>query len=53
MKTSMSLFGCGPNLALLCPLYEILSLIVIFKYHNKLKLILFLLYQYKNRPSVF
>jgi protein-S-isoprenylcysteine O-methyltransferase Ste14 len=32
MKTSMTLFGCGPKLALLCLPYVILSLIVIYKY---------------------
>jgi protein-S-isoprenylcysteine O-methyltransferase Ste14 len=32
MKTSMTLFGCGPRLALLCLPYVILSLIVMFKY---------------------
>ena len=32
MKTSMTLFGCGPKLALLCLPYVILSLIVMYKY---------------------
>lgn len=32
MKTPMTLFGCGPKLALLCLPYIILSLIVIYKY---------------------
>jgi protein-S-isoprenylcysteine O-methyltransferase Ste14 len=32
MKTSMTLFGCGPKLALLSLPYVILSLIVMFKY---------------------
>jgi len=32
MKTSMTLFGCGPRLALLCLPYIILSLIVKFRY---------------------
>jgi len=32
MKTSMTLFGCGPKLALLCLPYIILSLIVMFRY---------------------
>jgi protein-S-isoprenylcysteine O-methyltransferase Ste14 len=32
MKTSMTLFGCGPRLALLCLPYVILSLIVMYKY---------------------
>ena len=32
MKTSMTLFGCGPKLALLCLPYIILSLIVMYKY---------------------
>jgi protein-S-isoprenylcysteine O-methyltransferase Ste14 len=32
MKTSMTLFGCGPKLALLCLPYVILALIVMFKY---------------------
>jgi protein-S-isoprenylcysteine O-methyltransferase Ste14 len=32
MKTSMTLFGCGPKLALLCLPYVILSLIVMSKY---------------------
>ncbi|MDP4224357.1 MAG: methyltransferase [Bacteroidota bacterium] len=32
MKTSMTLFGCGPKLALLCLPYIILSLVIMFKY---------------------
>ncbi len=32
MKTSMTLFGCGPKLALLCLPYVILSLAVMFMY---------------------
>ena len=32
MKTSMTLFGCGPKLALLCLPYIIISLIVMYKY---------------------
>jgi len=32
MKTSMTLFGCGPRLALLCLPYVILSLIVMYRY---------------------
>jgi protein-S-isoprenylcysteine O-methyltransferase Ste14 len=32
MKTSMTLFGCGPKLALLCLPYIILSLIVMYMY---------------------
>ncbi len=32
MKTSMTLFGCGPKLALLCLPYIILSLIVMLMY---------------------
>ena len=32
MKTSMTLFGCGPKLAILCLPYIILSLIVMFMY---------------------
>ena len=32
MKTSITLFGCGPRLALLCLPYVILSLIVMYKY---------------------
>jgi protein-S-isoprenylcysteine O-methyltransferase Ste14 len=32
MKTSMTLFGCGPKLVLLCLPYIILSLIVMYKY---------------------
>lgn len=32
MKTEMTLFGCGPRLALLCLPYVILSLIVMYKY---------------------
>jgi protein-S-isoprenylcysteine O-methyltransferase Ste14 len=32
MKTSMTLFGCGPKLALLCLPYIILSLIVMYRY---------------------
>jgi protein-S-isoprenylcysteine O-methyltransferase Ste14 len=32
MKTSMTLFGCGPRLALICLPYVILSLIVMYKY---------------------
>jgi protein-S-isoprenylcysteine O-methyltransferase Ste14 len=38
MKTSMTLFGCGPKLALLCLPYVILSLIVMFKYPEFLDL---------------
>jgi protein-S-isoprenylcysteine O-methyltransferase Ste14 len=34
MKTSMTLFGCGPKLALLCLPYVILSLSVMYKYHE-------------------
>jgi protein-S-isoprenylcysteine O-methyltransferase Ste14 len=32
MKTSMTLFGCGPKMALVCLPYVILSLIVMFRY---------------------
>ena len=32
MKTSMTLFGCGPKLALLCLPYIILSLVVMYIY---------------------
>ncbi|MBN1415455.1 MAG: hypothetical protein JW973_10165 [Bacteroidales bacterium] len=32
MKTAMTLFGCGPKLAILCLPYIILSLIVMFMY---------------------
>lgn len=32
MKQSMTLFGCGPKLALLCLPYIILALIVMYKY---------------------
>ena len=32
MKTSMTLFGCGPKLAILCLPYIILSLVVMFIY---------------------
>jgi hypothetical protein len=32
MKNSMTLFGCGPKLALLSLPYVILSLIVMFRY---------------------
>lgn len=32
MKTSMTLFGCGPKLAILCLPYIILSLVVMFTY---------------------
>ena len=32
MKTSMTLFGCGPKLAILCLPYIILALIVMFMY---------------------
>ena len=32
MKTSMTLFGCGPKLALLCLPYIILSLVVMYLY---------------------
>jgi protein-S-isoprenylcysteine O-methyltransferase Ste14 len=32
MKTSMTLFGCGPKLALLCLPYIILALIVMYMY---------------------
>lgn len=32
MKTSMTLFGCGPRLALLCLPYVLLSLIVMYSY---------------------
>jgi len=38
MKTSMTLFGCGPKLALICLPYVILSLIVIYKYPEFLDL---------------
>ena len=32
MKTSMTLFGCGPKLAILCLPYIILSLVVMYKF---------------------
>jgi protein-S-isoprenylcysteine O-methyltransferase Ste14 len=32
MKSSMTLFGCGPKLALICLPYVILSLIVMYRY---------------------
>jgi hypothetical protein len=32
MKTSMTLFGCGPKLALVCLPYVILSLIIMYRY---------------------
>jgi len=32
MKKAMTLFGCGPKLALVCLPYIILSLVIIFKY---------------------
>jgi protein-S-isoprenylcysteine O-methyltransferase Ste14 len=32
MKTSMTLFGCGPKLALLCLPYVILSVVVMYRY---------------------
>jgi protein-S-isoprenylcysteine O-methyltransferase Ste14 len=32
MKNAMTLFGCGPKLALVCLPYVILSLVVLFKY---------------------
>jgi protein-S-isoprenylcysteine O-methyltransferase Ste14 len=38
MKTSMTLFGCGPKLALVCLPYVILSLIVMYKYPEFLDL---------------
>jgi protein-S-isoprenylcysteine O-methyltransferase Ste14 len=38
MKTSMTLFGCGPRLALICLPYVILSLIVMYKYPEFLDL---------------
>ena len=38
MKTSMTIFGCGPKLALLCLPYIILSLIIMFKYPEFLDL---------------
>ena len=38
MKKSMTLFGCGPKLALICLPYIILSLIVLFKYPEFLDL---------------
>jgi protein-S-isoprenylcysteine O-methyltransferase Ste14 len=38
MKTSMTLFGCGPKLALLCLPYIILALIVMYKYPEFLDL---------------
>lgn len=38
MKTSMTLFGCGPKLAFLSLPYVILSLIVMFKYPEFLDL---------------
>jgi len=38
MKTSMTLFGCGPKLALLCLPYIILSLIVMYMYPEFLDL---------------
>jgi protein-S-isoprenylcysteine O-methyltransferase Ste14 len=38
MKTTMTLFGCGPKLALLCLPYVILSLTVMYKYPEFLDL---------------
>jgi protein-S-isoprenylcysteine O-methyltransferase Ste14 len=38
MKTSRSLFGCGPRLALLCLPYIILSSVVMYKYPGFLDL---------------
>jgi protein-S-isoprenylcysteine O-methyltransferase Ste14 len=38
MKTSMTLFGCGPKLALLCLPYVMLSLTVMYKYPEFLDL---------------
>jgi protein-S-isoprenylcysteine O-methyltransferase Ste14 len=38
MKNSMTLFGCGPRLALICLPYVILSLIVMYKYPEFLDL---------------
>ncbi|HBC79843.1 MAG TPA: hypothetical protein DEO60_09665 [Bacteroidales bacterium] len=37
MKTSMTLFGCGPKLALLCLPYILLSLTVMYRYPEFLK----------------
>jgi protein-S-isoprenylcysteine O-methyltransferase Ste14 len=38
MKASMTLFGCGPRLALVCLPYVILALLVMFKYPDFLDL---------------
>lgn len=38
MKTSMTLFGCGPKLALLCIPYILLSLTVMYRYPEFLNL---------------
>jgi protein-S-isoprenylcysteine O-methyltransferase Ste14 len=38
MKTTMTLFGCGPKLAILCLPYVILSLIVMYTYPEFLDL---------------
>jgi protein-S-isoprenylcysteine O-methyltransferase Ste14 len=38
MKTTMTLFGCGPKLAILCLPYVILSLTVMYKYPEFLDL---------------
>jgi protein-S-isoprenylcysteine O-methyltransferase Ste14 len=38
MKSSMTLFGCGPKLALLCLPYILLSLTVMFRYPEFLNL---------------
>jgi protein-S-isoprenylcysteine O-methyltransferase Ste14 len=38
MKTTMTLFGCGPKLALMCMPYVILSFIVMYKYPEFLDL---------------
>lgn len=38
MKTTMTLFGCGPKLAILCLPYVILSLIVMYTYPGFLDL---------------
>jgi len=38
MKTTITLFGCGPKLAILCLPYVILSLIVMYKYPEFLDL---------------
>ena len=46
MKKSMTLFGCGPKLALLCLPYIILSLIVMYKYPEFLDL------KFLNSPYV-